>query len=280
MSSTHMKACLMNAAVISEHKYAVSPELSDDAQFSSIDNKAISAAGIIPTAPYSLGMNDFWPDQRLNRILAKVDSFNTNELNEVECLEMLFYLSSRRSHVRYIAEAAIETYGSVAKVFQRPGKELRELLSMDHSMTALLAIAKSSMKFVLASQLSDRREINSYAALMNYVALDLRESEQEILRVIYLDAKYQIIRDEEVARGTVAEVPIYPKELAKRAAAYCASSIVLAHNHLGDDPTPSRNDIKATIQTQGVLQLFDISLKDHVIVARTRCFSMKEKCLI
>ena len=231
-------------------------------------------------APYSLGTDEPWPDQGLNRILAMVEGFDTNQLSEVECLEMLFYLTSRRQDARQIAEAAIETYGSLAKVFQRPGKELRELLGLDHSMTALLAIAKSSMKYILAPDLSDRRELKSYAALMNYLALDLRGAEQEIFRVIYLDTKCRIIKDEEMARGTVDAVAIYPKEIAKRAVAYCASSVILAHNHLGDDPTPSRNDIEATIQAKGALQLFDVVLHDHVIVARSRCFSLQQQGLI
>ena len=275
-----MKAYPMNVATTQEQKPLICSNRSNDVQLAVIENEATPQAGAKPMEPYTLGTNEPWPDQGLNRILATVENFNTDELNEVECLEMLFYLSSRRQDARRVAEAAIETYGSLAKVFQRPGKELREFLGMDHSMTALLAIAKSSMKFILTPDLSDRQELKSYAALMNYMALDLRGAEQEIFRVVYLDTKCRIIKDEEMARGTVNTVSIYPKEVAKRAAAYCASSVILAHNHLGDDPTPSKSDIEATTQTKGALQLFDVILHDHVIVARSRCFSMQQQGLI
>ncbi len=270
----------MNLVAAQEHTNAVGHQHTKSAKLSVIDNQTIPLAGAKKMAPYSLGTSEPWPDKGLNRILATVENFDTDQLSEVECLEMLFYLSSRRRDARRVAEAAIETYGSLAKVFQRPGKELREILGMDHSMTALLAIAKSSLKFILTPDLSDRQELRSYAALMNYVTLDLRGAEQEILRVIYLDTKSRIIKDEEMARGTVDCVSIYPKEVAKRAATYCASSVILAHNHLGDDPTPSPQDVEATMRTKGALQLFDIALLDHVIIARSRCFSMQEQDMI
>ncbi|MGI9355093.1 MAG: JAB domain-containing protein [Rhizobiaceae bacterium] len=213
-------------------------------------------------------------------MLATIDSFNTDDLSEIECLEMLFYLSSRRQDARMLAEAAIETYGSLGKVFERPGQELRESLGLDRSMTGLLAIAKTSMKLILTEQLPVRQEIPSFAVLMDYLALELRQADQEILRVLYLDIKNKLIKDEEVARGTVNAVYIYPKELAKRAAAFCASSIILAHNHLSDDPTPSQLDIKTTRKTKAVLESFDIVLHDHVIIARNSCFSMLREQLI
>lgn len=270
----------MNVAMTQEQSHLICPNRPGNVQIAAIKQQTIPLAEEKPTASHSLGTTEPWPDQGLNRILAKVESFSTDELNEVECLEMLFYLTSRRRDARQFAETAIEAYGSLAKVFQRPSKELRELLGMDHAMTALIAIAKSSMKFILAPDLCDRQELKSYAALMNYLALDLRGLEQEAFRVIYLDTKYRIIKDEELARGTVDAVSVYPREVAKRAAAYCASSVILAHNHLGDDPTPSRSDIEATTRIKGALQLFDVALHDHVIVARSHCFSMQQQGLI
>lgn len=280
MSSTTKKACLVTGATKYEQKHLMGPLLPGDGQLAETTNQTAPMTGSKPMTSYHLSADEPWPDQGLNRFLTAVDNFNTNELSEVECLEMLFYLSSRRRDARSLAESAIQIYGSLASVFQRPGKELREALGIDHAMSALLAIAKSSMKRILAPDLSARQEIESFAALMNYLALDLRGNEQEVFRVIYLDTKCRIIKDEEMARGTVDAVTVYPKEVAKRAAGYCASSVILAHNHLGDDPTPSRNDIAVTIQTKGALKLFDVTLHDHVIVARNCYFSMHKEGLV
>jgi len=267
----------MQSARIENTTPATDLDQSQEAQITVIANSAFPLAEKKPKMTYTLGTDTPWPDQGLNRILATIDSFDKSDLSEVDCLEMLFYLSSRRQDSRELAEAAIESYESLAKVFAQPGKELRDNLGLDYAMTAQIAIAKTCLKFVLSDNLSDRKQILSYAALMDYLAFDLREAEQEVLRVIYLDTKNKVIRDEEVARGTVDAVPIYPKEIAKRAMSYCASAVILAHNHLADDPTPTDPDIEATIRTKGALELIDIVLHDHVIVARKRCFSMRQE---
>ena len=253
----------------------------DAKQFTVLENQAPPIAKAEdPTPGYTLGTDDHWPDQGLNRLLAALDRYNVGSLCEIECLEMLIYLSARRGDARQLAERAIHRYGSLANVFARPGAELREVLGFDNITTSMLAIAKTSMKYILEPTLTPRRELPSYADLMNYLSLDLREAEQEILRVIYLDAKHKIIRDEEVARGTVQAVPIYPKEVAKRALLYCASSVILVHNHLSDDPTPSHADIEVTNKTKRALENFDIVLNDHVIIARSRCLSMQQIGLV
>ncbi|MEL6965147.1 MAG: JAB domain-containing protein, partial [Pseudomonadota bacterium] len=208
----------MNLVAAQERMDAVRQQCAYCADLAVTNNQEVQRAQTETMPPHSLDTSDLWPDQGLNRILATFENFDTNELNEIDCLEMLLYLSSRRRDARRVAEAAIETYGSLSKIFQRPGRELREILGMDRSMTALLAIAKTSLKFILTPNFSDRHELSSYADLMDYMAIDLRGVEQEILRVIYLDTKNRIIKDEEMARGTVDSVAIYPKEVARRAA--------------------------------------------------------------
>lgn len=245
-----------------------------------IEHQALPKDDTKHTTAYALETNAPWPDQGLNRIIATLDSFDTNELDEIECLEMLIYLSSRRQDARVLAENAIKTYGSLAKTIARSGKELCGILSVDHAITATLVIVKASLKFVLAADLPNRQELKSYAALIDYLALDLRHAEQEIARIIYLDAKCGIIKDEEISRGTVDNVSIYPREIVKRAANYCASSIILAHNHLSDDATPSQADIQTTLKVKRALEVFDITLHDHVIIARNCFFSMQQKNII
>lgn len=229
---------------------------------------------------YSLGTADPWPDQGMNKLLTLAETLNPSDIDQVEWLAMLFYLASPRSDARNQAERAIETYGSFGRVFNRPSRELQKVLGIDTSCATILKVAKTCMQLALAEELPSRQQINSYAALMDYLALDLRHADEERLRVLYLDQKCRLIRDEELARGTNDRVPIYPKEIAKRAAAYCASSVVMAHNHLADDATPSPADIQATLRTKGALEFFDIMLQDHVIIARNRCLSMREEQLI
>lgn len=73
-----------------------------------------------------------------------------------------------------------------------------------------------------------------------------RETEQ--FRVLYLDRKNVLIADEAQAQGTVDHVPVYPREVSKRALEMNVSAIIVVHNHLSGDPTPSTQDDESTQQ--------------------------------
>ncbi len=215
----------------------------------------------------------------LSRNLAMFRSCNTDDFSEVECLECLISFSSKQADARTLAEQAMATYGSLARVFQQPSQELCEMLGLDAMTAFLMKITKTSMKHLVAPCSNGRREIASHDALVEYLSLDFRDADQEILKVIYLDAKCKVIQDEEMSRGTVDTVPVYPREIGKRALSCAAHSVILAHNHLTDDPTPSNSDIEATIRINAALQSLDIVLNDHVIIAHDQSFSMRAEGL-
>ena len=54
-----------------------------------------------------------------------------------------------------------------------------------------------------------------------------------------------------------------------------SSGIVLAHNHPGGDPSPSRADINATRALADLAHPLGIRLHDHLIFARGDCRSLR-----
>ena len=76
-----------------------------------------------------------------------------------------------------------------------------------------------------------------------------RETEQ--FRILFLDRRNVLVADEAQARGTVDHVPVYPREVARRALELNASALILVHNHPSGDPTPSGADISMTEEIDG-----------------------------
>ena len=106
---------------------------------------------------------------------------------------------------------------------------------------------------ILGRYLSQNPVIGSWQALMDYCALTVR-GPIERFHVLYLDRKNRIISDELLSTGTVDHVPVYPREVIKRALMLNASALILIHNHPSGDPTPSEADLSMTKEIQkGVL---------------------------
>lgn len=99
----------------------------------------------------------------------------------------------------------------------------------------------------------------------------------EQARILHLDAKNGLIRDDIVAYGTVDRVSLTPRELVRQALDIGATGMILAHNHPSGDSTPSNSDMVITRAIFEAAKLFEIRLLDHIIVSRSGFYSFRAK---
>src|SRR5690606_4962441 len=109
----------------------------------------------------------------------------------------------------------------------------------------------------------------------DYCHTTMAHRETEQFRILFLDRKNTLIADEEQAQGTVDHVPVYPREVVKRALALNASALILVHNHPSGDPTPSDSDISMTRAIDTACQALDIALHDHLIIGKSAELSFR-----
>lgn len=105
---------------------------------------------------------------------------------------------------------------------------------------------------------------------------DIHELSYEKMVAITLNTKLEVVGCFEVARGTVDQSPIYPREIAIRALLTNAKAVILAHNHPAGSVDPSKADIEVTKKVKDALTLLDINLLDHIIVAHDKTYSMAD----
>src|SRR5690606_18208042 len=144
----------------------------------------------------------------------------------------------------------------------------------------LLKVVGELLKRVLREEIRERPVIGSWTALIDYLQVALAHEPIEQFRVLFLDRKNILIRDEEQQRGTVDHTPLYPREIVKRALELGASAIIMVHNHPSGDPTPSRADIEMTRQVVQAMSAVGLTVHDHVIVGKNRHTSFKSQRLI
>ncbi|HAR54250.1 MAG TPA: hypothetical protein DCS45_20615, partial [Roseovarius nubinhibens] len=75
-------------------------------------------------------------------------------------------------------------------------------------------------------------------------------------------------------------VPVYPREVVKRALALNATALILVHNHPSGDPTPSQSDIAMTAQIAQAAGSLGITLHDHIIIGKSRELSFRAEGLL
>lgn len=98
-------------------------------------------------------------------------------------------------------------------------------------------------------------------------------------KVVYLDKANTILEVATIARGTVDQASIYPRELIKSAINKNASAVIFVHNHPSGCRKPSQFDIDITKKLISACEAVDITPLDHIIITSHGHISLKSKGL-
>ena len=108
----------------------------------------------------------------------------------------------------------------------------------------------------------------------------MAHKKSEEFHVLFLDRKNYLIQDDCLGRGTVDHVPVYPREIVKRALELYASALILIHNHPSGDPTPSQQDIAMTERIVSAADAVGITVHDHLVIGKSSEVSFRSEGLI
>ena len=112
-------------------------------------------------------------------------------------------------------------------------------------------------------------------ALEEYLETIMASERVERLRVIFVNSSRRIISDETMWTGTIDRVPMYAREIVRRALLVEAAGLVVVHNHPSGDPMPSPKDLTATRELLRVASAVGVRVHDHLIVGSAGRFSLR-----
>lgn len=104
----------------------------------------------------------------------------------------------------------------------------------------------------------------------------------ESLRMLVLDGSDKVIHSEILTVGSLDQSIAAPRDFLRVLAAANSEGtsynrVVIAHNHPGGDPSPSRADVIITKRVKDALELVDAKLVDHIITNGTKGYSFESQ---
>ncbi len=196
---------------------------------------------------------------------------------DYELLEMVLYRAIRRGDTKPLAKALLAKFGDLNHVLAAPSARLKEVEGVGDQIVFELKLMEAVGHRMARARVLKKPILSSWDALLEYCQSAMAHRDIEQFRVLYLDRKNVLIADEAQAEGTVDHVPVYPREIVKRALELNASALILVHNHPSGDPTPSRSDIDMTFQIQKAADLLGIVLHDHLVIGKAREVSFRSE---
>ena len=195
---------------------------------------------------------------------------------EYEILELLLFNAIPRIDVKPLAKRLLSAFGDLNGVVAASEHRLMQVEGVEPKVYYQLKLAEAFAQRMGQAKILERCVLASWDDLIEYCRTTMAHRETEQFRVLFLDRKNVIIADEEQAKGTVDHVPVYPREVAKRALELNASAIILVHNHPSGDPSPSSQDIAMTDQVASACLAIGVTIHDHVIIGKETEFSFKD----
>ncbi len=137
---------------------------------------------------------------------------------------------------------------------------------MGDTSVAAIKIAQAAALRLLKAKVVEQPVLSSWDALLDYLRADMAFLTVERVRVLHLNSRNMLIRDEHMGDGSVDEAAIYTREVIKRAIDLGSTSLILVHNHPSGAPEPSQQDIAVTRQIVDAGKRLNIVVHDHIII--------------
>jgi DNA repair protein RadC len=224
-------------------------------------------------------MPSYIQDHR-KRLRERFISGGATAVPDYELLELILFRSIPRCDVKPVARRLMETFGDFSRVLAAPLERLLDVRGVGDAVAVDLKILEAATHRMARARILQKPVLSSWDALLDYCHTAMSHRETEHFRVLFLDRKNVLIEDEEQGKGTIDHVPVYPREIMKRALEINASAIILVHNHPSGDPTPSESDITMTNQIQEAGSALGITLHDHLIIGKSQEISFRSERLI
>ncbi len=237
-----------------------------------------SAGGGLITGPDGHKRPHYWGHRE--RLRTRFLSGGHKGMPEYELLELVLFNAIGRIDVKPLAKRLLSTFGDLNGVIAASEHRILKIEGATERVYFQLKMLEAIAQRMGQARVLKRDVMSSWDDLIDYCRTSMAHRETEQFRVMFLDRKNYVIADEEQAEGTVDHVPVYPREIAKRALELNASALILAHNHPSGDPTPSRQDIEMTTKIQAACHAIGVTVHEHVIIGKDRDLSFRSEGLL
>jgi len=212
-------------------------------------------------------------------VSGQIFKVDLESLDDCEVVELLFSLVLPNREYKKQAKKCIEHFGNLRGVIEASPKELQQSEVAPAGIACIRLISEIPVR-VLKQRIAGKPIYQSSQDVFNYLYYSMRGLKNEVLKVIYLNGRNQIIEVLDLFEGMIDNAPVSPRQIVESAVRHRAVSMIFAHNHPSGDPTPSRSDKQITRDLVFLGSILQIKVLDHIIIGDNSHFSFCNEGLI
>ena len=214
------------------------------------------------------------------RLRQKLADNGGDALLDHELIEYLLALAIPRRDTKPLAKLLLREFGGIGGLMSADWAAIARVPGMGDTSVEAIKIVQATALRMLRNDVAARPVLGSWQALLDYLRADMAYLGVERVRVLHLNSRNMLIRDDHMGDGSIDQAAIYTREVIRRAMDLGSAALILVHNHPSGSPEPSRQDIEVTRQIIDAGKRLGISVHDHVIIAAQGHVSLRAKGLL
>ncbi len=219
-----------------------------------------------------------WPVTEQPR--EKLINQGAHSLSDAELLAIFLRTGVKGKSAVDLGRDMVRHFGDIRGVMRANISELCVIPGLGETKYVQLQAALEMGRRYLAVEIQRGDILDSPQATREYLCLKLGHLSYEVFACLFLDNQHQIIRFEEMFRGTIDGANVYPRDIVKRVLELNAKAVIFAHNHPSGIAEPSQADRALTERLQRALDLLEIRVLDHFIIGDGQPVSFAELGLL
>lgn len=201
-------------------------------------------------------------------------------LSDSELLAIVLGAGTGRRNAVQVASDLLAEFGGLQPMTAASHDRLCAANGIGTARWATLQAALEVARRAIGEELRQADALASPAAVRSFLRIWLRNRQHEVFVGLFLDSRNRLLAAEELFRGTLTQTAVYPREVVRRALELNAAGVIFAHNHPSGVAQASAADRALTDALRSALQLLEIPVLDHLIVAGPQCVSFAESGLL
>ncbi|MDX2506010.1 MAG: DNA repair protein RadC [Gammaproteobacteria bacterium] len=219
-----------------------------------------------------------WPEAERPR--EKLLQRGADALTDAELLAIFLRTGTKGLSAIDVAYNLLNEFSSLRNLFNASLEDFSKTRGIGPAKYVQLQAVMEMSRRYLGETLSKQCAISSPQDTRQYLKSQLRDRPYEVFAALFLDNRHQVIKFEELFRGTIDGASVYPREVVTAALKHNAAAIIVAHNHPSGIAEPSQADERITRRLKDALGLVDIRLLDHLIIGDGDIVSLAERGVI
>lgn len=205
----------------------------------------------------------------------KLQKIGVKNLTDCELLSIILRTGNKNESVNELSNKILKAAESLNKLSDM---SLNQLMRIDGIALSKACTILSSFElgFRVMNYHKEKIKFKDSYEIFKYYRYDFIGVKTESIYALYFDTKDNLIKKEEVYKGTIENCAGAFRDLFRIAIIENARYIIVMHNHPSDDITPSAIDKTVTEELCTYGEIIGIKVVDHIIISSEDYYSFYE----